>query len=129
MYFPVPKKISEKFNKAVKKLYLDYRNNVMKVFTPNEGIYVQGNSNAYAETIVFPEWKIWNRIFIFTRVDKSSNLTAVYIMSQADVFQNSYIITNNKNPLVNFRQLRYSNLDKYRCDLLLKLTEEHFQNK
>lgn len=128
LYFPIPEKISKRINKVVKSLYLDYRNNKMKVYTSSVGVYVQGNSNAYAQTIVFPEYEInRNRVFIFTRVDKDSKLTDVYILSTEDVFNHSWKIPGKNG--FDFYQIKYKNIEKYRSDLLLKLVENYFQNK
>lgn len=90
MKFPIPEKISKRFNKVVKLVYLDYRKN--KIFMPVDGrtVFVQGNSDAYATIIVIPDYKvIRNRIFILTQVDERSNLIATYILSKEDLIKHS----------------------------------------
>lgn len=129
MKFPVPEKISKRFNKVVKLVYLDYRKN--KMFMPVDGrtVFVQGNSDIYATTIVIPDYKvIRNRIFILTQVDERSNLIATYILSKEDLIKHSRRITG-KGKINSFYQIRYSTIKKYNNNLLLNLTEAEFLKK
>ena len=129
MKFPVPKKISERFNKVVKRIYLDYRKN--KMFMPVDGrtVFVQGNSDAYATTIVIPDYRvIRNRVFILTQVDERSNLIATYILSREDLINHSWRIPG-KGRIDSFYQIRYSTIEKYNSNLLLHLTEAEFFKK
>lgn len=126
MKFPVPRKISERFNKVVKRVYLDYRKN--KMFMPVDGrtVFVQGNSDAYATTIVIPDYRvIRNRVFILTQVDERSNLIATYILSREDLINHSWRIPG-KGRIDSFYQIRYSAIEKYNSNLLLHLTEAEF---
>lgn len=129
MKFPVPRKISERFNKVVKRVYLDYRKN--KMFMPVDGrtVFVQGNSDAYATTIVIPDYRvIRNRVFILTQVDERSNLIATYILSREDLINHSWRISG-KGRIDSFYQIRYSAIEKYNSNLLLHLTEAEFLKK
>ena len=129
MKFPVPKKISKRFNKVVKLVYLNYRKS--KMFMPVDGrtVFVQGNSDAYAINIIIPDYKvIRNRIFILTQVDERSNLIATYILSKEDLIKYSRRITG-KGKINSFYQIRYSTIEKYNNNLLLNLTEAKFLKK
>ncbi len=127
MKFPVPRKISERFNKVVKHVYLDYRKNKMFMPVDSQTVYVQGNSDAYATTIVIPDYKvIRNRVFILTQVDERSNLIATYILSKEDLIKHSWRISG-KGRIDSFYQIRYSAIEKYNSNLLLHLTEAVFK--
>ena len=129
MKFPVPKKISKRFNKVVKLVYLNYRKS--KMFMPVDGrtVFVQGNSYAYVTNIIIPDYKvIRNRIFILTQVDERSNLIATYILSKEDLIKYSRRITG-KGKINSFYQIRYSTIEKYNNNLLLNLTEAEYLKK
>ena len=134
MKLSVNKKISVRFNKVVKQIYLFYRNNVMKEYTDPKSIYVQGNSDVYSGTVVIPAFKLSKRGFILTRVNEHNDLIAVYILNNEDArnyghwIKKEYEINHETSEPETFwfLQFKYNQIDKFKSNLLLNYVNEYF---
>ena len=126
----IPVKIAEKINKVTKQLYCNYRTNVLKNYTDTHIVYVCGNSEAYASSVVFPAFKLDSRlsIFIFTRVDENANLIGAYIIPKS-AFTNKNlgwkVKTFKNNNTIEFAQLIYANFEKYNDSKLIELVNNY----
>lgn len=135
----VSEKISKKFNKFVKKIYIDYRNNVMHMYTNPRTIDVFGNSALYPDSIVVPKDTLKKRGVILTRVNALSELVGIYILSKEQLYNCSRIISKKyvesvgigENVIetvkyVYFLQVDFNKIESTSSNLLYKLVCEKF---
>lgn len=126
----IPVKIAEKINKVTKQLYCNYRTYVLKNYTDPHIVYVCGNSESYASSVVFPAFKLDSRlsIFIFTRVDENANLIGAYIIPKS-AFTNKNlkwkVKTFKNNNTIEFAQLIYADFEKYNDSKLIELVNNY----
>jgi hypothetical protein len=130
-----------KINNIVRQQFIEYQkeNNKKSVFKNNE-LFISGNSNAYAESIAFPVFKVnYAKTVILTRVDEKDNLIGLYVVPidaikvKARWTAKTYVHYRDDRDLfgdktqVYFLQIKYKDIEEYSDNILLERVNNQLQ--